>query len=47
MKYIVEMDLGAMRYIPKFIKIGSGVLLGAWNFRHIEQGNFISLNLFF
>jgi hypothetical protein len=25
MKYAVEMDSGAMMYIPSFIKIGSGI----------------------
>jgi hypothetical protein len=24
MKYVVDMDSGAMRYIPNFIKMGSG-----------------------
>jgi hypothetical protein len=25
MKYAIEMDLGAMMYIPSFMKIGSGI----------------------
>jgi hypothetical protein len=32
MKYAVEMGLGAMTYIPSFIKIGSGIhkLMGGY-----------------
>jgi hypothetical protein len=34
MKYVVEMDSGAMIYIPNFIKIGSGIrklMWGEWD----------------
>jgi hypothetical protein len=32
MKYAVEMDLGAVIYIPSFVKIGSGIhkLIGGY-----------------
>jgi hypothetical protein len=45
MKYAVEMDSGAMIYIPSFIKIGSGIqnLTGGTN---KQQGDLISLLLF-
>jgi hypothetical protein len=47
MKYVVEMDSGAMMYIPGFIKIGSGIqkLIGgkgdsqaAWRSRNPTLG---------
>jgi hypothetical protein len=38
MKYAVELDAGAMMYIPTFIKIGSGIqkLTGAGIHRHTD-----------
>jgi hypothetical protein len=44
MKYSVEMDSGAMIYIPSFIKIGSGFrkLIGGI-LRHRQHGDRISL----
>jgi hypothetical protein len=42
MKYAVEMNSGAMMYIPSFIKIGSGIqkLMGGI---HRQEGDHISL----
>jgi hypothetical protein len=42
MKYAVEMGLGAMMYIPSFVKIGSDIqkLIGCI---HRETGDLISL----
>jgi hypothetical protein len=39
MKYAVEMDSGAMIYIPSFIKISSGIqkLIGGGIYRYIEN----------
>jgi hypothetical protein len=36
MNYAIEMRLGAMTYIPNFIKTGSGIqkLLGGGGYRH-------------
>jgi hypothetical protein len=46
MKYAIEMSSGAMIYIPRLIKIGSGIqkLIGGI---HRQQGYLISLILFF
>jgi hypothetical protein len=45
--YAVDMGLGAMiyKYIPSFIKIGSGILklMGRGIRRHIQHGDRISL----
>jgi hypothetical protein len=47
MRYAVEMDSGAMIYVPSFMKIGSGIrkLMGGIH-RHKQQGYLISLFLF-
>jgi hypothetical protein len=39
MNYGVEMDSGAMIYIPDFIKTGSGIqkLLGEYTYRHTDS----------
>jgi hypothetical protein len=42
MKYAIEIGLGAMIYIPNFIKIGSGIQ----KLTHRKQGEFINLLLF-
>jgi hypothetical protein len=42
MLYAVEMDSGAMIYIPSFIKIGSGIQK-----THRQRGDLTSLLLFF
>jgi hypothetical protein len=49
MKYAVEMDSGAMTYIPGFIKTGSDIQKLIWGLTdtHREHGNSISLLLFF
>jgi hypothetical protein len=48
MKYATEMGLGAMIYVPSFIKIGSGIqkLIRGIR-RHRQHGDDISLLLFF
>jgi hypothetical protein len=48
MKYAVEMGSGAVIYIPRFIKIGSGIqkLIGEDTQTHREHGDLISLFLF-
>jgi hypothetical protein len=45
MKYAVEMGLGAMIYIPSFIKIGSGIrkLMVGEGFTDTQHGDCISL----
>jgi hypothetical protein len=45
MKYAVEMDSGAMIYIPSFIKIDSAIqkLIGRDSQIHIQNGDSISL----
>jgi hypothetical protein len=48
MKYVDEMDSGALIYIPSFIKISSGIqkLLGGIHMQaHREQGGLINLFL--
>jgi hypothetical protein len=47
-KYAVEMDSGAMIYIPNFIKIGSGIqmLMGGIHRHTRQQGDLINLILF-
>jgi hypothetical protein len=50
MKSSVEMDSGAMIYIPSFIKTGSGIqkLMGRIHIQtHRQHGDLISLLLFF
>jgi hypothetical protein len=49
MKYVVEMDSGAMIYVPSFIKIGSGIqkLIGGDSQTKREYGDRISLLSFF
>jgi hypothetical protein len=48
MKYAVEMGSIAVMYIPSFIKIGSSIqILTGKIHRHKQQGNLISLLLFF
>jgi hypothetical protein len=51
MKCSVEMHLGAMIYIPSFIKIGPGIqtLIGGNTYRktHRQQGDLINLHVFF
>jgi hypothetical protein len=41
------MGLGAMIYVPSFIKIGSGIQKLIWVDKHRQQGDLISLLLFF
>jgi uncharacterized membrane protein YqaE (UPF0057 family) len=39
MEHIIEMGLGAMIYVPSFVKIGSGVqilLRGGYTYRHTD-----------
>jgi hypothetical protein len=45
MKYAVEMDSGAMMYIPSFIKIGSGIrkFIRGDTQTHRQHGDLISL----
>jgi hypothetical protein len=45
MKYTVEMSSGAMMYIPRFIKIGSGIQTLIWG--ETQRGDLISLLVFF
>jgi hypothetical protein len=48
MKYAVERSSGAMIYIPRFIKIGSGIesfMRGRFTDR--QHGDLINLRLFF
>jgi hypothetical protein len=49
MKYVVEMDTGAMIYIQKFYKIGSDSkeLTRGYTLRHSQQGDLMDLLLFF
>jgi hypothetical protein len=49
MNYAVEMDSGAMIYIPSFIKIGSGIrkLIRRDSKTHRPHGDLISLLLLF
>jgi hypothetical protein len=54
MKYAVEMGLGAVIYVPSFIKIGSGIqklLIGIYRqtgtHTHRQQRDLISLLCFF
>jgi hypothetical protein len=48
MKYAVQMGLDVMIYISSIIKFGLGIqnLIGRIN-KHREQGELISLNLYF
>jgi hypothetical protein len=55
-KYVVEMDSGAMIYIPYFIKIGTEILKLIWGWggcrhtntnTHTQHGDRISLFSFF
>jgi hypothetical protein len=45
MEFAVEMGLGAMIFIPSYVKIGSGIekLIGG----HRQHGDLISLRLYF
>jgi hypothetical protein len=48
MKYDIEVDSGAMIYVPSFIKNGSGIqrLIGGYIYIHIRYVDRISLLLF-
>jgi hypothetical protein len=55
MKHAVEMSIGAMTYIPSFVKIGSGIQklivrgihIQTYAQTHRQHGDLISLLLFF
>jgi hypothetical protein len=47
MMYAIEMGSDAMIYIQSFIKIGSTIQKLLWGNTHRQQGDLISLLLFF
>jgi hypothetical protein len=50
MMYVAEMGSGAMKFVPSYIKIGSGIqkLIGVGSLQaHRRHGDLISLLLFF